>query len=128
MDNSVIIKIDFNILILTERSKTHSMFALCFCYDRNYITGNAPAGIHVISSSESYEALVVEFEKQLETRQEDGKFEFGWELEYRLCILEYLENNTIKELKLVDHDDDFWSTQVQKTPSFKGPELRSEWV
>ena len=104
------------------------MFALCFCYDRNYITGNAPAGIHVISSSKSYETLVVEFEKQLEIRQEDSKFEFGWKLEYRLCILECLENNKIKELKLVDYDDDFWETQVQKTPHFKSSEPRSEWV
>tara|TARA_B100001758_G_scaffold146084_1_gene125861 strand:- start:40 stop:369 length:330 start_codon:yes stop_codon:yes gene_type:complete len=109
------------------------MFAICFCYDTNYITGNAPEGIHVISSSNTYETLVGEFGEKMKERKKDAAFEFGWENEYRLCILEYLENNTIKELKLVDHDDGFWNKQehnfkqIQCQPD-EDAQPRSEWV
>jgi hypothetical protein len=91
------------------------MFGICFCYDRNYITGNAPRGIYVISSTEVYETLVDELREKLKTRQEDAEFEFGWDREYRLCILEFSEQNIIKELKLVDQADGFWLEQVQNT-------------
>jgi len=109
------------------------MLAICFCFDRNYISGNAPHGIHVISTSDNYETLQGELGEKLKERKEDGEFEFGWEREYRLCILEYSENNTIKNLKLVDHDDDFWREQVQNLKEVQcqpdeATQLRSEWV
>ena len=109
------------------------MFAICFCYDRDYITGNAPYGIHVISASKNYDTLEGEFAKKMKERKEMTAFEFGWEKEYRLCILEYLENNTIKELKLIDYDDAFWSKQVQNLKQIQCQpnevtQPRSEWV
>ena len=121
---------------LPIRSNTiqlHTMFAICFCYDRDYITGNAPHGIHVISSSTNYETLHGELAKKMKERKEMAAFEFGWMKEYRLCILEYLENKTIKELKLVDLDDGFWSKQVQNLKQVQCQpdevtQLRSEWV
>ena len=109
------------------------MFAICFCYDTNYITGDAPMGIHVISSSNIYETLVGEFGEKMKERKKDATFEFGWENEYRLCILEYLENNTIKELKLVDYDNGFWNKQVLNFKQIQChpdevTQPRSEWV
>jgi len=58
---------------------------------------------------------VGELGEKLKERKEDAEFEFAWNLEYRLCILEYSENNIIKKLKLVDNADGFWSEQVQNT-------------
>lgn len=89
------------------------MFALCFCYDRNYITGKAPYGIHIISSSIKYEDINTKFLDELKLRQKSSNIEFGWDKEYRLCILEISEQNKIKDLKLVDNNDGFWQEQIK---------------
>ena len=88
----------------------------------------------MIKSSPQYEILVEELGEHLKQRSQDTKFEFGWENEYRLCILEYSEqNNRIKELKMVDQADDFWPTQVQNQKDVQcqpneTTQPRSEWV
>ena len=89
-------------------------YAICFSYNRDYITGDAPHGIIGLTYSTNYNKLVDELKFRLIERDINNSFEFGWNLEYRLCILEYLEDNTIKEIKLVDMHDEFWHTQLQK--------------
>ena len=89
------------------------MFSLCFCYDRNYITGKAPHGIHIISSSKNYEDINIKFLDELKLIQKSSNIEFGWDKEYRLCILELSEQNKIKNLKLVDNNDGFWQEQIK---------------
>ena len=101
-----------------ETDVQNTKFAICYCFDRDYITGNAPYGLHIIQSSNNYESLVDKLKEELKERESNSKFEFEWNLEYRLCILEYSEeNNLIKVLKMCDHDTDFWIKQISLYPA-----------
>ncbi len=96
------------------------MYAICFAYDRDYISGNAPHGIRIIQSSDNYYSLVDKFIADLKTIKDDAEFEFGWNLEYRLCILEYSEDNKIiRGVKYLDQDDTFWLKQTIIHPFVK---------
>ena len=94
------------------------MYAICYSYDRDYITGNAPRGIRILQPSDNYYFLVDKFNQELETRNSHAKnIEFGWDLEYRLCILEYAEDTKIIHgVKYLDKDDTFWLKQTISHP------------
>ena len=103
------------------------------CYDRNYITGNAPYGIFLVDDIEYYnfDDATKKFTKLLNEREESKYIEFGWHLEYRLAIVETnsyvsfknvtLGKNIIKsnepskiitKLLIIDYKDDFWKNQL----------------
>tara|TARA_B110000037_G_scaffold168981_1_gene191478 strand:+ start:213 stop:497 length:285 start_codon:yes stop_codon:yes gene_type:complete len=89
-------------------------YQIYFCYDRKYITGNAPRGIFKKNDNKYVNLISAEkdFIISLLDREKDSKYEYGWDLEYRLSIL--FINNDIKHLYKSDYDDDFWIKQLGK--------------
>ena len=65
------------------------VYQICCCWNRDYITGNAPYGIFIESEIEytDIEEVEKEFKDCLKERKSAGEFEFGWDLEYRVAYL-----------------------------------------
>lgn len=94
-----------------------SYYQICYCFDKNYTTGNFPPGIFIVNNKkytdiEEVEEVEKDFNKYIQDRKKDSEYEYGWELEYRLSIL-FIKNEN-KSLYKSDYDDDFWYEQLNK--------------
>ena len=74
-------------------------------YNRKYITGNAPYGIFIeYDDYKTLDDVKKKFIEVLNVRKGDNDFEFGWELEYRLAIVETSPDQLLSNIKSEQFD------------------------
>ena len=95
------------------------VFALCYSYDKNYSSPNAPNGILLQEISDDYETILEKLRQALIKRQGmDEDYGCGWSKEFRLCALEIDDDdddeNKIKKLLVSDFRNNvFWDEQIK---------------
>ena len=79
------------------------LYNIVTCYNRDYITGNAPYGIFLVDDIEyaNLDDAKNKFIELLREREESNYIEFGWNLEYRFAIVETNNNISFKN-KVLD--------------------------